>query len=545
MSTMGWWDGVPNRWPTTGLALALAACGSKSDAAIDAGATMTEEVADAGTAVDGPLPDLDFTNVDVSAATHRILFSVTVAQNRSDLALAYLDSTNVVGVVPSLTGRLVRLPGCGASPNGQRVVSPSTDLKQLAVAPLDPATSTLGTVINHAFTTNVELDYYIADVWSPDSRWLIYASDTETSVYNELRLVDVQNGYVPALVSTVPVDRAPVWFADSTRFTFVKTLEIDDGDVFVAAADPLQVRSLRGPSDPPQVYYEPTPAPFGSKMFFFTSCRYPSACATWSPNAQSPTTSLWIVDAATNDAPQRAHAQLSPGQRVSAAAWSSNGSRLAYALGTDLYVIDVSGSGPWSPVLLATASELIARLRWSPDGTWIAFSAGTFFAAGSLHLIRADGLDIPRLLSSSFDASSSYFEFSPASNYLTFEAGQTLRATRIAGGTLGATTTISATMAYGRWSPNGMRYMYQEESNGTYDAHLVEMSGTTPGAATLVGITANTTLWSPDSQHILVWGKPNWATSTPYRISLIGNVVGTPQPLDPQLRQVGCATWLP
>jgi Tol biopolymer transport system component/streptogramin lyase len=138
------------------------------------------------------------------------------------------------------------------------------------------------------------------------------------------------------------------------------------------------------------------------------------------------------------------------------AAWSPDGTRIAFDMEFDIYVIDV-GSGD---VNALTSDGMSSTPAWSPDGTRIAFHRDVSAGDSEIFVMNADGTDPTRLTDD------------PA-----FDLGPT-------------------------WSPDGTRIAFQSNRNGNPDIWVMGSDGSSPSVLVATPDYEAFPAWSPDGSRI-------------------------------------------
>jgi Tol biopolymer transport system component len=135
--------------------------------------------------------------------------------------------------------------------------------------------------------------------------------------------------------------------------------------------------------------------------------------------------------------------------------WSPDGSRILFASGEDLYVMNRDGSSRFRVV----DAQGVLAYRWSPDASMIAYTVE-----------RAEGDDL-------------------------FEDLWVVRADG------GSPVRIAVNATFPTWAPDGVRIAYASDAPGDGQVHVVNSDGT--GDITLTSaLVATQTSWSPDGSVI-------------------------------------------
>jgi Tol biopolymer transport system component len=222
-------------------------------------------------------------------------------------------------------------------------------------------------------------------------------------VHGDIFTVRADGSNVRQLTSGAEGELAPSWSPDGTRIAYLLRRQSSDlGEIDAVA---VAVMDAGG----------------GHRATLATTSADSQACipyglAAWSPDGKtlifpiSPNcddrSDLLIVSA---DGSSPATRLLAPGLNGTAAAWSPDGTRIAFigreATGNSgLYVVDVKADGALTGGLQARriteagASLVWGRPRWSPDGTELAAEAGTNYDCSNYDsgtmdafIVKADG----------------------------------------------------------------------------------------------------------------------------------------------------------
>ncbi|HYF39393.1 MAG TPA: hypothetical protein VD930_06900 [Gemmatimonadales bacterium] len=143
--------------------------------------------------------------------------------------------------------------------------------------------------------------------------------------------------------------------------------------------------------------------------------------------------------------------------------WSPDGSRILFASGGDLHVMNRDGS---SRSQLVNAQRVLAY-RWSPDGSMIAYTDERVEgddAFEDLWVVRSDGSSAAR---------------------------------------------IASNASYPSWSPDGRQIAYASDAPGDRQVHVINTDGTNDVVVTSAPIVATQTSWSPTGGVIAFVNVPD------------------------------------
>ena len=199
-------------------------------------------------------------------------------------------------------------------------------------------------------------------------------------------------------------------------------------------------------------------------------------------------------------------------QAESSPSWSPDGSKIAFAAGSDIYVMGVDGDGRAN---LTNSPDDDFSPTWSPSGDKIAFlSRGQ--AGSDVHIVQPDGggranlTNVPAAytdLAWSPDGANIAFASDRADRNLppdTLFAAPEWQLYVIDAGGSGETrlTFDGAINLSPTWSPDGTRIAFHSDRDGTTEIYVVNSDGTDLGRLTDNEWPDLHPAWSPDGRHI-------------------------------------------
>lgn len=215
---------------------------------------------------------------------------------------------------------------------------------------------------------------------------------------------------------------------------------------------------------------------------------------------------IYLMNAdGSNQRPLRADAPV----RAIAADWSPDGSRLAYAEGDDVYVIQVvapgGGDSTSAPVNVSAdkaAGSQDMEPAWSPGGSKLVVRNATDCGGCSdLYTVNADGSGRAQLTTApGFEAGA---RWSPSGDFIAYEADRLGRGLYVIDAQgVGPEVKVSGgvgSLGGGRWSPDGSRLAFTSLSG---PVHVVKSDGTALTVLTEMAGTSSSPFWSPDGQKV-------------------------------------------
>jgi Tol biopolymer transport system component len=225
----------------------------------------------------------------------------------------------------------------------------------------------------------------------------------------DIYTVDPATGVASAVVTGSELDARPTFSLDGSKLAFLRQAagpRVDLFDVFVAGSDGTDARV---------VSTDPVP---------------PDAVIMWTPKADSLLVAAdgRLVRYGVTDAPQRQVIAENVLVR-SGELRPPDAAQILYepdaTPGVDLWIMDIDGSNarPLLPASALTGSQYDLQIvRWSPDGTMIAFTCGAEAAPTTSHvcLVNADGSGRRWLTDESPQVFESDFVWSPDSRSIAF-----------------------------------------------------------------------------------------------------------------------------
>ena len=207
-----------------------------------------------------------------------------------------------------------------------------------------------GSIVDTAFVSVIPHGRLAAVDWSPNGTSLTLL-DTDGSGRRLVGVILPNNG-----------NTAPVWVPNGRELVF-QSMTAGNPDGYLRAIDTTGVqRIVIDNSGEFSELREPAIALATGRLYF---------------RAHSRTTDIWGVYSSNTDGSNAAF--LAPGLEPAPA---PDGQRVAYIVGTDLYVRDVAAG---TSTLIASSAQLPA---WSPDGTNIAYNT---VGLESIRVVAADG----------------------------------------------------------------------------------------------------------------------------------------------------------
>ncbi len=207
------------------------------------------------------------------------------------------------------------------------------------------------------------------------------------------------------------------------------------------------------------------------------------------------------------------------------AAWSPDGTRIAYWRDKDLVMMASDGSGPTAIYTTPPGPDFYSGgVSWSPDGLRVAFVQWGSPGGAHLYVLRSDGSDLLLLHKNAADP-----KWAPDSRILAFGTSESEEETdegdiyliRPDGTGLRPLAATGAAEWLGLWSPDGATIAIHRTTNGAasgYDGpiaiYLVDPNGTNQRQLTS-GPRDGAIEWSPDGTKLLYQTLPQGQGTNP------------------------------
>jgi Tol biopolymer transport system component len=225
--------------------------------------------------------------------------------------------------------------------------------------------------------------------WSPDGTTLAYWSKPSNLAPLSLVVLDPKTNATTVVSGSLNIQSDPaliLWASDGRHLVFPAIIGQGDPEVYVAAADGSDLRSLAPQLQPS----DPAWSPDGTQIAFRGRSHADlDSVGLYVVGVEG--VSLRLVTVAQHTNPQTqpwTYVQLN---------WSPDGEEIAYAsigpFPVGGYVIGVADVASGATHDL-TAGDYDGQPLWSPDGRWVAFLRGPVNGAQGVGLIRPDGSDL-------------------------------------------------------------------------------------------------------------------------------------------------------
>jgi Tol biopolymer transport system component/putative intracellular protease/amidase len=254
--------------------------------------------------------------------------------------------------------------------------------------------------------------------WSPDGRWIVYASTCDGNA--DLYRMRPDGSGVERLTRTPGAEHEPAVSPDGTRIAYAYHVEGEDSEIMVMAADGSGASAVTVNET---TEWSPTWSPDGTRLAYestredngdvwildlesgketrLTQDPARDLAPAWSPDGsriafQSDREGRYsIYEGETDRSGARPLEGLS-GNAV-APAWSPDGKRVAFSWQDENAEIYVAEVGPGTPTRVTRSERTDFAPAWSPDGTRIAFIARGATGTWDVWSIDADGRNETRL----------------------------------------------------------------------------------------------------------------------------------------------------
>jgi len=397
--------------------------------------------------------------------------------------------------------------------------------------------------------------------WSPDGKWIAFSSDRNTSLQRaagrweqlqeaSLYLIRPDGTGLRSLTSHGKFAGSPKWSPDSKRVVFY---EMDVKDTFLArrfalvsatvgtggqdaAAAVSQIVSMNVATGARQEHSSGSGLKVSPQFvtasrigYFikegphaglaFTSGDQGAGGKTynpsWSPDGK------WVVyqKYSSEARPQRQNL-FSQDPKFDLVysdpfpAFSQDGKKLALSdkLGstfpgalTALSVMDADGGNLRR--IFQEKDTLVVQSQWSPNGDWIVFGAGFYFANRSkpatLMMARPDGSELRQLTKG--PGNSGFPSWSPDGKRIVYRVwGESEHGLRIINPEDGSSTTLTTGYdTFPAWSPRRDVIAFTSFRDNDFDIYTIRPDGTGPQRLTTAPGNDAHSVWSPDGKHIL------------------------------------------
>jgi Tol biopolymer transport system component len=236
-----------------------------------------------------------------------------------------------------------------------------------------------------------------APVWSPDGTRIVFVC-TGADFLGEICVVNANGSGLTQLTASPGLDNFPSWSNDGTKIVFFSTrgaadpatADLGAADIYVMNADGTGVTRLTNRSGskiyPAAADISPAWSPDGTRIAFLSSRAYP----TWNQ------LDIYLMNPDGTNAVRLAQIGVGSGS-IERLSWDSQSRRLVYAIGDDIFVIDVV-----TRAVTQIGFSAGKRPSWSPNDGKLVFQS---LRDGNheLYQMNADGSGQTRLTVSAFN----------------------------------------------------------------------------------------------------------------------------------------------
>jgi len=249
---------------------------------------------------------------------------------------------------------------------------------------------------------------------------------------------------------------------------------------------------------------------------------------------------------ADNDSPVPISLQL---EQVLEFVWAPDGTRIAYSAKTSsaqVFIVDPNGANHAN--LSGTVGEVLTRIRWSPDGSWLSYISDKA-GVGALYLVRPDGSEEVKISNSAAPTGTfrfPHYAWAPRANEIAFGDDASIEslselwvstdgAPAVQVSTETGTTGSIGPDSWWAWSADGIMLAYKRQDAQTGEPALFVSSKGGGDARRVSGVlhSVSSFVWCGDAR--LVYRDDD----TLYATDLYGNVVELA--VEPVIRRVQCS----